>query len=420
MRRVTAAAVLAFALVAAGAGCGGDDEGGGSRELTWFIAQQPGGALQKIAERCTAQSDGRYSISIELLPNQADQQREQLVRRLGAEDDSIDIVGMDVVWTGEFANGGWVQKVPQERRQRLTEGVFDSVLQSAQFEGELYAAPIWSNTQLLWYRKDRVDKAPATWDEMLREADRLGQEGGIQVQANRYEGLVVWANAMIASAGAEMIKGPTEVGLEPEATKKALKLMGRVARSGAAAPDIDTSTEDTARLGFESGASAFMINYPFVFPSAKANAPDVFKHMGAAKYPQVDAGRESAPPLGGFNLAVSEFSQNPDLAWDAVECLVSEENQLQVTELEGLPPVRRDLFDNDAVRKAYPGFADVVRDSIADASPRPSESPAYQDLSLAVQRALHPVTGIDPDDVDSAYDALKEKVEQAVKREGLL
>ena len=33
----------------------------------------------------------------------------QLGRRLGAEDSSIDIMGMDVIWTGEFANAGWVE-----------------------------------------------------------------------------------------------------------------------------------------------------------------------------------------------------------------------------------------------------------------------------------------------------------------------
>lgn len=418
MRRVFAAAVLTAGLALAACG---DDDGGGQRELTWFIAQQPGGALQAISQRCTAQSDGRYSISIETLPAQADGQREQLVRRLGAEDDTIDIVGMDVVWTGEFANAGWVQEVPQERQDRLTRDVFESVLDTARFEDRLYGAPLWSNTQLLWYRKDRVDRAPRTWDEMLDEAERIGANGKVQVQANRYEGLVVWANAMIASAGTQILSGPEEVALERGPTERALAIMGRLGASRAARPaGIDTSNEGSSAIAFESGSSSFMINYPFVYNSAKSNAPEVFENMGAAKYPAVEDDRESAPPIGGFNLGVSKFSKNADLAWDAVECLVSERNQLEVTELEGLPPVREDLFGRKQVQDAYPGFADIVRESIRDASPRPSESPAYQDLSLAIQRALHPVTGIDPKTPGPTYDALKDKVEQAVKREGLL
>jgi multiple sugar transport system substrate-binding protein len=410
--------MVAF-LVAAALGlgaCGGDS--GGSRTLNWYIAFQPGGAVAKIANRCNQQSGGRYTIKVQLLPTKADQQREQLVRRLGAEDSSIDIVGMDVVWTGEFANAGWVQQVPAQRRAAVSDGVFDSVLKTAEFQGKLYAAPIWSNTQLLWYRKDRVPKAPQTWDEMLKEAERLGpSKGQVQVQAAKYEGLVVWANAMIASAGTAILTGPDQVGLERAKTILALNEMHRLAASDVASPDIDTSTEDTARLGFENGTSAFMINYPFVYASAKSNAPAVFKNLGAAKYPRVDPSRPSAPPLGGFNLGVSKFSKNPDLAWDAVQCLVSERNQLQVTELEGLPPVRQALFDRKQVQDAYPGFADVILASIRDASPRPSESPAYQDLSLAIQDALHPTTKIDP---PTTYGKLRDNVEKAVKREGLL
>jgi multiple sugar transport system substrate-binding protein len=417
-------AALGAVLLACLATACGDGESSGSRTLNWFIAQQPGGALQKIADRCTQQSDGRFKINIELLPAQADAQREQLVRRLGAEDSTIDIIGMDVVWTGEFANAGWVREVPEDKRDAVTQNVFDSVLKTAQFEDKLYGAPIWSNTQLLWYRKDRVgDTPPKTWDEMIDKAEEIGpKEGQIQVQANRYEGLVVWANAMIASSGTAILTGPDTVGLNPQKTQRALQVMARLGASNVHAPDIDTSNEGTSAIGFESGASSFMINYPFVYGSAKANAPDVFKQLRAAKYPQVDPGQPSAPPLGGFNLAVSQYSKSPDLAWDAVQCLVSEENQLQVTELEGLPPVRQDLFDRKQVQDAYPDFADVVKESIADASPRPAESPAYTDLSLAIQRALHPVTkiGTKPKQVKSAYDTLKDNVEKAIKREGLL
>lgn len=416
-------AALGAVLLACLATACGDGESSGSRTLNWFIAQQPGGALQKIADRCTQQSEGRFKINIELLPAQADAQREQLVRRLGAEDSTIDIIGMDVVWTGEFANAGWVQEVPEDRRAAVSENVFESVLKTAQFEDKLYGAPLWSNTQLLWYRKDRSPEAPKTWDEMIDKAEEIGpKEGQIQVQANRYEGLVVWANAMIASSGTAILTGPESVGLNREKTERALGVMARLGASNVHAPDIDTSNEGTSAIGFESGASTFMINYPFVYSSAKSNAPEIFKELRAAKYPQVDESQESAPPIGGFNLGVSEFSDNPDLAWDAVQCLVQEENQLQVTELEGLPPVREDLFDRKQVQDAYPEFADVVKESIEDASPRPAESPAYTDLSLAIQRALHPVTkiGTKPDDLKSAYDKLKDNVEKAIKREGLL
>lgn len=409
---LTAAALLAVTVMSA---CGGDASG--STTLRWFIAIQPGGSIQEIAEACSQQSDGQYRIELELLPTDASQQREQLVRRLGAEDSSIDLIGMDVIWTAEFANAGWLREWSEEDARQVTDGVFDPVVESASFEGTLYGAPLNSNTQLLWYRTDLVDEPPETWDEMIEMAEQLDML--VQVQAQRYEGYTVWVNAMVESAGTKILSAPTEVGLEPEATAAALAPIGRLAHSSAAPVNLSTSNEDTARLGFEAGNSAFMVNYTFAYGSAQENAPQVAENMGAARYPGIHEGDPSKPPLGGFNVGVSTFSTKPDLAFHAAKCLNAREQQLTMTELDGLAPAREDAYDEPAVQEAFQGFADIVRESIENAGPRPS-TPAYQDVTLAIQSALHPPSSINPDDVDAAVDRLRDKVEQGVKREGLL
>jgi multiple sugar transport system substrate-binding protein len=332
---------------------GSDDSAGSGTEISFFIFNEPSGAYLEAADACSQQSNGEYTISFEFLPAQADAQREQLVRRLGAEDSSIDIIGMDVIWTAEFANAGWILPWEEERAAQVTDGVFDSVVESATFEDQLYAAPFTSNTQLLWYRKDRVDQAPETWDEMVQAAEQIGPaEGQIQVQANRYEGFTVWVNALIESAGTQVLSGPTEIELEEGPTEEALRTIGEFASSSVAPANIDTSTEDTARLGFEAGSSSFMVNYPFVYPSASENAPDVFKQMEAAKYPGVVAGQPSRPPLGGIHLAVSRYSDHPDETFNAIECLVQPENQLIAATLGGLPPVTESVYDTKDIEKA--------------------------------------------------------------------
>jgi multiple sugar transport system substrate-binding protein len=412
--------LAATAMTAAGlVACGGGSDESGSRDLTFFVAIQPGGTIEKVSERCSEESNGKYTITPEFLPTDASQQREQLVRRLGAEDSSIDIVGMDVIWTGEFANAGWVEEWKGPLKKQVTENVFPNVIETASFDGKLYAAPFNTNTQLLWYRKDLVKKPPATWDQMIEEAEGLKEAGSIQVQANRYEGYMVLVNALIESAGTEIITGDEEVDLEQAPTEKALQVIGKLANGGAAPPSLSTSDEDTARLGFEAGESAFMTNYTFAYASAQAEAPDIGKEMGFARFPRVDASKPSKPPLGGFNLAVSAFSGNKDVAFEAAACLANDTSQKTAVELDGLPPSRSDLYSDKVVTKAYPGFAGLVKESIEASGPRPT-TPAYQDVSLAVQRALHPPDKIDPEDTESIYDELKENVEKAIKREGLL
>ena len=410
------AAALAAATLTA---CGEDSEGSGSRELTFFVAIQPGGTIEEVSKRCSKESGGRYTITPEFLPTDASQQREQLVRRLGAEDPSIDIVGMDVIWTGEFANAGWVEEWTGPLKQQVTDQVFPNVIETASFEEKLYAAPFNTNTQLLWYRKDLVEQPPKTWDAMIDQAEALNEAGSIQVQANRYEGFMVWANALIESAGTRMLSGPETVELERGPTEAALAVMGRLARGSAAPPSLSTSDEDSARLGFEAGESAFMTNYTFAYASAQAEAPEIGKEMGFARFPEVVPGTPSKPPLGGFNLAVSAFSDNRDVAFDAAACLAGRESQKTAVELDGLPPSRSDLYTEKTVTEAYPGFAALVKESIEESGPRPT-TPAYQDVSLAVQRSLHPPDKIDPEDPEPSYEELKSNLEDAVKRQGLL
>jgi multiple sugar transport system substrate-binding protein len=411
--------LAASALAVTGlAACGGSSDSG-SRELTFFVAIQPGGTIEEVSKRCSEESGGKYTITPEFLPTDASQQREQLVRRLGAEDSSIDIVGMDVIWTGEFANAGWVEEWTGAEKKAVTENVFPNVIETASFENKLYAAPFNTNTQLLWYRKDLVKQPPKTWDEMIEQAEGLKEAGTIQVQANRYEGYMVFVNALIESAGTQILSGPEEVALEEGPTEKALQVIGRLANGSAAPPSLSTSDEDSARLAFEAGESAFMTNYTFAYASAQAEAPDIGKVMGFARFPQVDPNTPSKPPLGGFNLAVSAFSDNQDVAFEAVQCLSNKESQKTAVELDGLPPSRSDLYTDKVVTEAYPGFAELVKESIEGSGPRPT-TPAYQDVSLAVQRSLHPPNKIDPEDTESIFDELKENVEDAVKREGLL
>lgn len=412
---------LAVVLTAALAGvvlsaCGGSS--GGPPQLTFFVAIQPGGTIEATAERCTKEAEGKYTIKPELLPNDASQAREQLVRRLGAKDSSIDVIGLDVILTSEFANAGWIAPWKGKQKEEASKNVFKSVLRTATFENELYAAPFNTNTQLLWYREDLVPKPPETWDEMIKVAEGLPEAGKIQVQAERYEGYTVWVNALIESAGTSILSGPEEVELEQKPTEEALEVIGRLAHSSAASPNLPTSNEDTARLAFEAGEAAFMTNYTFAFASAKENAPEINENMGAAPFPRVNS-NPARPPLGGFNLAVSAYSSHQPQAFEAALCLSGEKSEETAVELDGLPPSHENLYSGKVVQKAYPGFAELVREEIEAAGPRPV-TPAYQDVTSAIQRALHPPESIPAEGVEGKYEELKEDLEQAVKREGLL
>lgn len=404
--------VLALVLAA----CGGGESSGPPTLNFYTFTAGSGGAFERAVQNCNRSAEGRYSIAIEELPPNADDQREQLARRLAAEDSNIDLLALDVIFTAEFAEAKWIKPIPEDVAREASEGTIESTLATGTYEDRLYAAPYTSNTQLLWYRRDRVDQPPETWEELLQQADEIGRPGTIQVQGSNAEGLVVWFNSLLTSAGGEIVDDQGRLALPTEPTQTALEVMSAVSTSSATDPSLPTQAEDQNRLAFETGGPTFMVNYPFIFPSARENAPDIAEQIEAARYPDVEGGGPSSPPLGGLNLAVGAFTEHEQEAFDALACLREPENQLLATELGGLPPTTESLYDDPVVREAYPGFEDLMLESISSATPRPA-TPAYSDVALAIRTVLHPPAGIDPaGDVEE----LRDKVEQAINSEGLL
>jgi len=399
--------VVGTLAIAALTSCGFSSEegGGGGTQVSWYIFNEPSGAYEQAANDCSEQSNGRYSINYVRLPTNADQQRELVARRLAAEDSDIDIVGLDVNWTAEFAEAGWVLPWDGERESIAAEGKLEGPLLTTQYQDTTWAIPLTTNTQLLWYRKDRVDTVPETWDEMIDMAAESGRP--IEVQAARYEGFTVWINTLIASAGGQIVDENGDVAVD-ETTQRAAEIIKRVATE-AAPPGMSNNREDQGRIGFESGRSDFQVNYSYIYPSAAA-LEGFQENIGWARYPAVEAGQPSRVTLGGINLGVGAFSKNPDLAFEAAECLASPENQLVASVKGGLAPTSEALYEDPEFTEANP-FADELRQSLDEGVPRPV-TPAYSDISLAIQKSFHPPEGIDP---DAVADSLKDKLDKAAE-----
>ncbi|KOS56640.1 ABC transporter substrate-binding protein [Rhodococcus rhodochrous] len=438
---VGAAAVLALSSVAA---CGSES---GGTVLSFYTAADGAEQYAAAAANCTAAAGGRYTIEQRTLPKGADDQRLQLARRLTGGDDTLDLMTLDVVWTAEFAEAGWALPLPPDVAAAVSEGTLAGPLESATWQGTLYAAPLNTNTQLLWYRKDLMPdgRPPQTWDEMIDIASGLAAEGRpswIGVQARQYEGLMVWFNTLLASAGGSVVAedGTTVTVADGDAAVTALDIMKRVATAPGADPSLNQSDEAAARLGMESGKAAFQVNWPFVYPGIIENSEKGFlpfvdengnvtaentgntvltvngeQNFLPAPYPSVIPGRPAEVTIGGFNIGVARTTRYPDLAFEAVQCLRNEENQRNNAVDGGVPPTLASLYDDPEFQQAYPMWREV-RESLENAAVRPV-SPAYQSISTLITATLNPVDRIDP---PRTVDELAEQVRKAVNSEGLI
>jgi multiple sugar transport system substrate-binding protein len=413
------AVTLALTLVAAACGSGGGSSGGGGPvTLNWYIFPEPSGSFDKAAAQCSKQSNGEYKIAIHNLPASADGQREEMARRLAAGDSSLDILGLDVTWTPEFAEADWIAPWPDDLRRRVEQGTLKPMLETATWDGKLYSAPFNTNTQLLWWRDDLVDHPPKTWDEMIDMALQLAKQGKphyIEIQGAQYEGYTVWFNTLVNSAGGQIVSNDGQrVGLGGPALE-ALQIIHDLANSAAADPSLSVQMEDQNRLAFEAGTAPFELNYPFVYPSAKADVPKLFKHMKWAPYPRVKPDEPAHVTIGGIDLAVSQLSLHKQQAFDAILCLRKPEHEITNAVEGGLPPVLLSVYKKRSFQKAYPFWKDILKE-LKIASIR-AKTPAYQSVSLEISYTLSP-----PDSVDPKADlkALETRIGDAINSKGLV
>jgi multiple sugar transport system substrate-binding protein len=388
-----AALALASGLLAA---CGGDSD---TPQLTWYINPDSGGQ-DAVAEKC---STDEYTISTQVLPQDANQQRIQLARRLAAGDPEIDIMSIDPPFTAEFAEAGYLAEIPQDLQDTFREQAFESAAVAATWEDQLVVAPFWSNTQVLWYRKSFVEQTdldmeqPVTWDQIIRAASE--NDGTVAVQANKYEGYSVWINALISGAGGE-IASQTEKGadaqidIDSDAGRQAAQVIADLSASDAAPDDLSIAQEGQAAATFGGDRGAFMVNWTYILNGA-GYSDEVVDDLGWARYPRSVEGEESRPPYGGIGIGVSEFSSDKDLAVSALECLTSPENQALNAELTGNMPSSAAGYDQPNVQELFPGdLLELFQQSLESAAPR-TPTPYWSDISGGIQSTWHPPSGVD-------------------------
>jgi len=397
-RRSFGAALVGAALASTAlAACGSSGGGTGPVTLNFYSFNDPSGAVATAVTNCTKASGGKYTISYNKLPAAADDQRLQMARRLAAADPTMDILGLDVTWEAEFSEAGWILPWTGTYKQQAEAGTLRVPLETATWKGKLVAVPYNSNTQLLWYRSDLVPNPPKTWDEMISDAEQLAKQGKphlIEIQGAQYEGVTVWFNTLVASAGGSILTPSSAHAAPGKAWQTALGTMKKLATSVAADPSLPVQMEDQNRLAMEAGTAAFELNYPFVYPSMKADKPDLFKHFKWALYPGVIPGQPARVTIGGIDLAVSKYSPHPDLAFQAALCLRNKQNQLNAAIKGGLPPTLESLYSDPAMFKDYPFHADILT-ALQQASVRP-KTPAYQSVSIVISHNVSPPAAIDP------------------------
>ncbi|MEV1054427.1 ABC transporter substrate-binding protein [Streptomyces sp. NPDC049887] len=392
-RGLLIAAVVLAGYVSAGTGTGADSAGAARGEgrgpMTLATAGDLTGYLGPLLEGWN-RSHPDERVTLVELPDSADETRAQLTTGLRSGRGRYDILNMDVAWTSEFAAAGWI--APLEADRFPLGGFLPPVLDTATYEGRLYAVPYVTNAGMLYYRKDVLDREglapPRTWAELEHQARTLAPRyglGGYAGQFLPYEGLTVNATEAVYSAGGTILGDDGRVTVDSPAARAGLGFLTRGVRDGWIPGEALTYKEEESRQAFQDGRLLFLRNWPYAYAGASGADSRVAGKFGAVPLPGPDGPGTSV--LGGSNLAVSARARHPESANDLIAYLTSAPVQRKVLTEGALPPVRAELYQDPGLIRRFP-YLPALRASVLSAAPRP-KSARYGQVSLAVQAVVH-------------------------------
>ncbi|MGE5292938.1 MAG: ABC transporter substrate-binding protein [Micromonosporaceae bacterium] len=350
------------------------------------------GYLRPLVNKWNASHPGEKVTPIQL-PADADDQHAQMVANLQARSGLYDVLNLDVIWTPEFASQGWI--VPLNRSLFPLSQFLTPAVDTAEWDGRLWAVPYTSNAGLLYYRTDTLARAgarpPRTWAQLAHLASTIAPRYhmyGYSGQYLLYEGLTVnFAEAVQSAGGAILSRDGRRVALGSPQARAGLGFLVRGFRQGWIPKAALGWDENSTSAAFEAGKLLFMRNWPLAYglASRAGRGNVVVGKFGVVPLPG-PAGPGSSS-LGGGDLAISAFSRHQRTALAFIQFLTSLSTQRQILVSGSLPPVWTRLYADPALIKSFP-YLPVLKRAILSAEPRP-KSTSYNQLSLAIASSVY-------------------------------
>jgi multiple sugar transport system substrate-binding protein len=431
IRRNRLAAAAATVLLAALVGCGDDGGGGGgggggetgaagdakvidvkSMEnakgtVTYCTGKDTTGETKEWRKLFNEKfADQGLEAKVVEFPASADEQRTQFVQRQEAKAADCDVFRSDVIWTAEFASQGWLYDLTPYV-ESIKDRFIPAPLETATYDGKIWGAPSYTNAGLMYYRTDKVQEMPATWQELYQVA---ADEGGIVFQGAAYEGLTCdWLELAFAAGGSVLSEDGKKATIDSPENVAATKLMADAVKSGAAPKAVATYMEPESLTAWQTGKYAFMRNWPYAYALSEEE-PKLKGKFKVAPLPEFE-GKGTAGILGGANSVISTYSKNPGGALALVDFLSSQEWQTILTAKYSVPSPLKATYDEPEVQKAIP-FYEELRRGIEAAKARPV-SPVYPQISQAIYKNVNPALSGQKSPEDAMKDAQAD-IEQAL------
>jgi trehalose/maltose transport system substrate-binding protein len=337
-------------------------------------------------------------------PNDATATLQMFQQYWAAKSGDVDLYMIDVIWPGIAApHAVDLKKYIKEDEIKQH---FPQIIENNTVGGKLVGIPFFTDAGVLYYRTDLLEKygykePPKTWEELAEMAKKIQdgerKDGKADFQGFVFEGKAsesVTCNAIewiYSYGGGTIIDRDKKVTINNPNAIKALETakswVGTIAPQG-----VVSYGEEEARNIWQNGGAAFMRNWPYAYALSADPKSPISGKFDATVLPKGGANGKNAACLGGWQLMVSAYSKNPEVAADLARYLTSPEAQkkraIELSQLPTRPAVYKDS-EVLAKNKWFGNAIEILNNAIA----RPSTvtKADYNQVSTAFFQSVNKV-----------------------------
>jgi multiple sugar transport system substrate-binding protein len=334
--------------------------------------------------------------------------RNSILDRL-SNGDSIDIISLDQIWLGEFAEKGLIRNLTAEFEQWGKMGdLYESNIDGQVYNNTIYALWLWTDVRGMWYWKDMLQESGIdpgslkTWEGYISAAVKLKDFFGDNITQGVHligapHDRDIWYPYLWMLGGEilELREGhPTKGGYwfpsyNSSAGVRAMEFLKQQVDAG-----IKPQKEHSWGLEFANRTFPVMIEGSWMLSAfPRESSPTLEQEIGfIPMFPVPNGTTQTSTMMGGWQLAIPSTSQHSDLSWKLITILAQPEILSPFLQQFGFLPTQHTLGEGPAsqpLKESVPFFEEMVS-MIPDGRSRPTIA-EYPEIAEHIHQAIQQV-----------------------------
>jgi multiple sugar transport system substrate-binding protein len=363
LRRSVIGASLALVAAMGLSACGGGGKGSaGSKTVRVTLANH---VWTENIKKALPDFEKQSGLKVEVTQLGEDQLSDQYNVKLNAGSSDIDVMMYRPLQEGKlFAKNKYLADLSKKVKSNKDWDFSDfqaGPVEATSYKGKSVGVPIITEREVLYYRKDLLQKAgltapPKTLDELKAAAAQVkAANPGVAgfVARTGKSPAVTQFSSFLYSFGGDFADDSGKSALNKEQAKQAYAFYGGLIKDhGPANVSTDMSWPEAMAI-FTQGKAAFYTEADSLYKNATDPAKSkVSDTVGFAPFPAGPAGSKPYN-IPSWALGVNDASKNQDNAWKFIEWATGKEQAL-AQQKSGVPSARTSVWSNPEGTSTYP------------------------------------------------------------------